>query len=215
MKRKIFLLFMSLIMLLNVGIGNVYADETGKNALNFRKIYKEHRTYSSAVGISANSLGDIAIGFNDDYINVYDKQGSFKYSFAFEVNGNYFFEFDNENNIVIFSVTDGMRYYFNNDAELIKTEKISDPEELKNYYKNRPDKENVNIDGVNYSLKQVLGYIKFAKTDADGNESVIYETGLQYAVKAFVALTVLAFLAIVICGFIKTISTEMKKYTEV
>jgi len=42
------------------------------------------------------------------------------------------------------------------------------------------------------------------------NESVIYETGLQYAVKAFVALTVLAFLAIVICGFIKTISTEMK-----
>jgi len=82
------------------------------------------------------------------------------------VNGNYFFEFDNENNIVIFSVTDGMRYYFNNDAELIKTEKISDPEELKNYYKNRPDKENVNIDGVNYSLKQVLGYIKFAKTDA-------------------------------------------------
>lgn len=108
-----------------------------------------------------------------------------------------------------------MRYYFNNDAELIKTEKISNPEELKNYYKNRPDKENVNIDGVNYSLKQVLGYIKFAKTDADGNESVIYETGLQYAVKAFVALTVLAFLAIVICGFIKTISTEMKKYTEV
>jgi len=51
------------------------------------------------------------------------------------VNGNYFFEFDNENNIVIFSVTDGMRYYFNNDAELIKTEKISDPEELKNYLK--------------------------------------------------------------------------------
>ncbi|UWV47674.1 hypothetical protein N1236_03960 [Acetivibrio thermocellus] len=33
MKRKIFLLFMSLIMLLNVGIGNVYADETGKNIM--------------------------------------------------------------------------------------------------------------------------------------------------------------------------------------
>ncbi|GAE88805.1 hypothetical protein JCM21531_2280 [Acetivibrio straminisolvens JCM 21531] len=153
MKRCIFLLF----ILLSVAIGNVYADETGKNVLNFRKINKEHKTYFCAVGISANSLGDVAIGFSDDYINVYDKHGNFKYSFAFKVDGSYLFEFDNQNNIIIFTARDGMRYYFSADAKLIRTEKISDPVERERYYENHSNKRNLDVDGISYSMRQAFG----------------------------------------------------------
>jgi len=210
-KRLVILLF----VLLSVGIGSGYADKTDKNDLNFRKTNREHKTYLSAVGISANSSGDIAIGFVDDYINVYDKYGNFKYSFAFNVEGRYLFEFDEQDDIMIFSVRDSAYYYFNSDAELIKTEKISNSEESESYYTNHSSKRkvnNVDIDGINYSLKQVFGYIRLIKTDADGNETIIYETGLQYIVKVLIVLVILAFAAIVICGLIKTISTEMKKY---
>lgn len=40
------------------------------NILKFNKTDYEHHTYKSSVGISVNSIGDIAIGFDDKYINI-------------------------------------------------------------------------------------------------------------------------------------------------
>lgn len=210
MRRCIFLL----IFLISVTAGNVFAEEGKENVINFTKIQEEYKTYSSPVGISANSLGDVAIGFEDHHINVYGKDGNFKYGFAFKLYGTYFFNMDDQNIIMIFNVRGDTCYYFNTDAELIKKEKISDREEIKRYYKNYYNKRSVNIDEINYLLKEVFGYTKLIKTDANGNETIIFETGSQYIGRVFISLIILIFVVIVICGVIKTVSTEMKKYKE-
>lgn len=123
-----------------------------------------------------------------------------------------FFGIDDENNVMIFNVRGDTCYYFNTDAELIKKEKISDREEIKRYYKNYSNKTSVNVGGIKYVLKENFGYAKLVKIDENGNESIIYEMGSQYAGRILITSIILIFVIIVILGVIKTVLTQMKKY---
>lgn len=201
-----------MVALLSVIVGNAFADGSKENVIDFKKVQEEYKTYTSPVGISANSSGDVAIGFKDYHINVYDKNGNFKYGFAFKLYGTYFFGIDDENNVMIFNVRGDTCYYFNTDAELIKKEKISDREEIKRYYKNYSNKTSVNVGGIKYVLKENFGYAKLVKIDENGNESIIYEMGSQYAGRILITSIILIFVIIVILGVIKTVLTQMKKY---
>jgi hypothetical protein len=91
------------------------------NDLTFMKNFEEHKTISSAVGISLNSKGEIALGFKDKFINVYDINGKFICCYSFYTSGSYVFEYDKNDNIMIFPIRSDACFFYDTNAKLIKT----------------------------------------------------------------------------------------------
>lgn len=207
--KKYIALILLLLCFVTIGIN---ADEDNNNILKFRRSEAEHQTLASAVCISANSIEDLAIGFSDKYINVYDKNGNFKYSYVFEFNGSYVFEFDSLNNIMILPARGDSSYYFNSGAELLKTKKISNSGENDKYYRTLLNNKSINANGNKYVLEQSFGYTRLVKTDINGNEKVIYDSGSKYIGKIIAGVFILAFVIIVIFVIARTIKTEAERF---
>lgn len=196
MKIRIFVL--SLIILFSTI--QTYSIGMDIDTLNFMRIEEEHQTIASANCISANSKGEVAIGFNDDYINVYDSQGEFVCSYSFEVNSSYFFEIDDMDGIMIFSLRGNKSYYYNKEAELLKTKKFNNIDESGNYFEEHEGVKKISVNKNTYELSQRWGYTNLTKVDTYGHATPIYEDGYIYYIKIFILLSILScvFIAIII-----------------
>lgn len=174
MKRLIILIIIGFTIICQ----NAYADDN--NIIAFKKNKEEHRTPSSAVGISINSKYEIALGFKDRYINVYDSNGKFINGYSFNFYGSYVFKYDEMDNIMIFPIRSSACYFFNTDAKLVITREITDEVEEDRYYRALEGNKKVSINGNLYELRESLGYTKLLKTDANGNITIIYDMGWDY-----------------------------------
>lgn len=200
MKKNVLIL---LIIILFSAI-QTYSIGMDSDTLNFEKIKEEHQTISSAACISANSKGDIAIGFNDDYINVYNNSGKYERSYAFKVDGSYFFELDDMGGIMIFTLRGNKSYYYNEEAELLKTEefRIGDSEI---YYKEHEGVKKLSINENTYEISQRWGYTKLTKIDINGYVTSIYEDGSAYYIKVFMLLFFWACVSVAIIIIIRSV----------
>jgi len=195
MKRNAFILLL-IIPFLTI---QTYSIGMDNETLKLTRVKGEHRTISSATCISANSKGDIAIGFNDDYINVYDSSGKFVCSYVFEVDGSHFFELDDTDGIMIFTLR-GNKSYYNKEAELLKTEKFSNVDDSEIYYNEHEGVKKISVNKNTYELSQHWRYTKLTKIDTNGYVTSIYEDGPIYYVKVFILLSILScvFIALII-----------------
>ncbi|HEX2944619.1 MAG TPA: hypothetical protein VHT96_01535 [Clostridia bacterium] len=200
MKRNVFVLLIIILLFAT----QTYSFGTDIDTLNLTRIEKEHQTISSAVCISANSRGDIALGFNDDYINVYDSNGKFVCSYSFNVNSSYFFEIDDMDGIMIFSLRGNKSYYYNKEAELLKTKKFNNIDESGNYFEEHEGIKKISVNKNTYELSQRWGYTKLTKVDTNGYVTSIYEDGYIFYIKIFVLLLILVCVSIAIIIIIKS-----------
>jgi len=182
---------------------NAYADDN--NVLAFKKSDKEHKSLSSAIGISVNSEGEIALGFRDNYINVYDGNGRFINGYSFKTSGSYVFGYDTKDNIMIFSVRAGRCYFFNKDAKLLEYRGFSNSTEEDRYYSSLKGNRKVSINGNLYELSELFGYTKLIKTGANENKTIIYDIGWVYAVKILIGVFKVLFIIIVLVTIKKAI----------
>ena len=205
-------LILSLILLFVI-INSLSATDNSNNALDFRKLGEEHITSSAIIGVSSNSLEDVAIGFDDNYINVYDKNGIYKTSYAFKIYGKYVFEY-NVNNIVIFPIRAEAMYYFNLNGELLKIKRFSDSSKSYKHYKTIENKKYIKIDDSSYTVEQTFGYVRFVKTDIDGDRTIIYDIGKKNYYKkiliwVLVLLIVIIGISYLIIYTIKSIKSKL------
>lgn len=182
---------------------NAYADDN--SVIAFQKIDKEHKSLLSVVGISVNSKDEIAIGFRDNHINIYDDNGNFIYGYKFSLNGSYVFKYDENDNIMIFPIRASRCYFFNTDAELIKTREFSNSTEEDKYFRSLKGNKRVSINGNLYEVRETFGYTKLIKTEANGEMTIIYDIGWLYAGKIAISLLKLLFVIIVLMTIRKEI----------
>lgn len=165
----------------------------------FQKTDKEHKSLLSVVGISVNSKGEIAIGFRDNHINIYDDNGNFINGYTFKTSGSYRFKYDEYDNIMIFAVRSGICYFLNSAAELIKTREFSNSTEESKYLRSLEEgNKKISINGNLYEVKNPFGYTKLIKTEANGEMTIIYDIGWFYAGKIAISLLELLFVIIVL-----------------
>jgi len=179
-------ILVTIITLIFIDCHYSYADDN--NIISFKKTVEEHRTHSSAVGISVNSKEEIALGFwcelyENNYINVYDSSGKFINGYTFNTYGSYEFKYDEEDNIMIFCERSDICYFFNTDAELIKTIEFSSSIVEDRYLRSVfSDNKELSINGNHYKLSNYsFGHTILTKTDENGNITIIYDIGKDYA----------------------------------
>lgn len=199
--KRIILIFLVLLMTLTISFS---INGENSNIFDFAKIKEQHRTLSSAVGISVNSNHEIALGFSDGYINVYGSDGKYKYGYSFNLNGSYVFEYDDLSNIMIFPIRADGYYRFNDEGVLIETRKFTDEVEKEKYYRSLENKKVASINGNTYALRQSFGYTELTKTDEKGNRTVIYDIGSDYAGKVLISVLVISFVIVCILTIVKS-----------
>jgi len=197
-----------------ITLGNVCSLALNENPLNLIRSEVEHKTAADSIGISADHEGKIAIGFRDDSINIYNNNGTFVYSYTFDEPGSYTFSFDEENNLVIFSVRGYTRYYFNGKGDFIKAETFPTEDIGYNYYKESKNPFTLKINNAKYIIKQPWGYTKLIKIGADGYESVIYDSGSLYFSKVLIRLFIIIAIVAIVISVKKEYISERKKYLQ-
>lgn len=188
------------------------ASDRVDNVLKFQKSNNEYDTSSSVVCISANSLGSVAIGFQDKHINVYDNIGNYLYSYSFDFNGSYVFEFDEADNIVIIPARGEESYYFSSDAELQQVKKLYSSIESDKHYRKLLQTKKITVNNKNYELVQSFANTKVIQSDENGNQKIFYESKSNYLGNLTGIFLVLAFVLIVIVTVVRTTLNEVKNY---
>ena len=200
-----------LLLLISVFTITINASEKTDNVLKFQKSKSEYNTSASVACISISSLGNVAIGFKDKHINVYDNTGNYLYGFSFDFNGSYVFEFDQDDNIVIYPARGEERYYYSSDGELKQVTKFHSTLESDKYYRKLLQTKEFTINNKTYELKQSFANTKIIQSDENGNQKIIYERS-DYIGKLTQILFVLVFVVIVSVIVVRTILNEVKKY---
>ena len=166
------------------------------NTMFFEKIKEEHKTQSETVGISVNSKEEIAIGFDDGFINIYNSNGKFVTGYSYKTYGSYYFKYDDTDNLMIFDERAGRCYFFNYNAELVKTSGFSNTTEEDRFAWSLYNIKKVNFNGTIYELKESFRDIKLTKTDTTGNITTIYYFERAYKGEILFYITVLLYLII-------------------
>lgn len=84
-------------------------------------------TGNAVIGVDAGE-NVFAIGFKDERIAFYDKNGEFLYQFKFEIMGSYVFCLDSEENLVFMPTRSKNKYIFDSDANLLAEEPYNQEE---------------------------------------------------------------------------------------
>jgi len=167
--------------LLFIGLGTIgsfhYTDEAKNTGENMKELTQS--PLGELRGILVDANGKLYCGVHDySRIHVYDNQGDFLYSICINGQGGDFkFTLDEDNNVKVATVRNKMLYTFDQDGNLIKTEKNE-----KAYYdfKTKDDYRLVTKDGVLYKISNPLWiFPRVSKITADGQESILVKSDFK------------------------------------
>ncbi len=136
-----------------------------------------------SVGIN----GNIAVGFKNNTLNVYNQNGDFLYGYSFKLYGNYFLSWE-EDDVLLFLVRESVSIRLDNTGTWLEVREVSNTPEN--------DRLSSKLIGANYASENGYIYIstndygwfgklsstksKLIQISPDGTEKILYDVSKRY-----------------------------------
>lgn len=184
---------------------NIDEVESMIRRINFKLVYDEYYGLSGICSFDVSNAGDVAIGFSNDIINIYDQDGNYKLSIKFFLSSAYLLEYDADNNLLLYSYRSNFIYMFNDEYLYSNIYEADYSEENQNHAFKLNNKEIISknlykfhmISRFPFPFNHNFIYTAIIREDHNGQRLVIYDNSLKL-IFIFVVYAVLAILFIYI-----------------
>ncbi len=208
--RKQFFLLCILLVVILVSFAANAQDEGPVKLVSWQQ-----RGGSRAVGMDSDSRQNVAVGFADHYINIYDSHGDFVHGIAMDFDHDYLFGYDEQDRLIIIPDHEPAQYAIDPSGTIQKLG-AADAQTVKRFKENRL-RTRIQAGDAQYELHDALGirlltlfdYTKLVRKDASGVVEVIYDGSWEYVVGIFggVILILLSALCLSVLIFRKVYRT--------
>ena len=198
--RGYFSISLLLILLIVSKVGIADSDN-----LDFRVTENEYSGISRIQSFDIDNEGNIGVAYNNQKINIYNKEGVFILGYTFKAEGTYAFNFNKNNEIELVIVRGDLIFSFSRDGRIIKWTKHNDV--INQYYDIRNNI--ISKKGLNFYLEEKLFSDCIYVADHNSERLLFKSPNKQITgrtlVYSLLVLVILAVLSVFILILIKTI----------
>ena len=181
------------------------------NDLDFSRTQNEELNTLSITCISVNSKGDIAIGFKNHRINVYNEGGEFVCCYKFKHSSGYAFEYLDNDNILVYPDRSSYYYIYTEDGIFLEKIKHGYTVEENQYRRKLGNRKRLEKEGIEYYVDSKLGYEKVI-IDKGSDSIVIYKMPVSsYIIKIVCIILFTLFLILTVFFAVKNAVKYYKK----
>lgn len=196
---------------------NIDEIESMIRRINFKLVYDEYYGLSGICSFDVSNSGDVAIGFSNDIINIYNQDGNYKFSIKFFLSSAYLLEYDADDRLLLYSYRSNYIYKFNEEYLYSNIYEADFSEKNLNHAFRLNNKEIISkslykfhmISRFPFPLNHNFIYTAIIREDQYGQRLVIYDNSLKL-IFIFVVYAVLAILFIYI--IIKILFRRIKRF---
>ena len=175
--------------------------------INLRLVTEEPEISSiECFDVNDNEL--VAVGsknLSKRIVSVYAPDGTFKYGYAFECDGDFGIEWD-DNNIIIYFVRSDVAALFDELGNNLEMQIIQDTMDNDSYWNHSVFSKQRTINGNKYTMRNngllcffSSSYSQLIKTDTQGNVKIIYDNSVAYTIEFIIkVIGVILFVALVV-----------------
>ena len=197
---------------------NIVKENIHLTVLNEENINSPIRCFD----VSDNGM--IALGLEDDSINVYDKNGKYLYGFSFDVYGTYYIRWNGEN-LIIYLARENLAVEISNGSsgDIRSIKEIIDEWSYASPTFKYMFNANKKFNGDEYQISKNMGpfnlisgsYSKLEIIKDDGTRDTIFDVSKMYTIRLALEFTFIVVLLIIIFSvLIKTIKQYNPKVEE-
>lgn len=198
--KKIVILLLTIILGVCETLTVVASDD---NDLEFSRTQNEELDTLSITCISVNSKGNIAIGFKNHRINVYNEEGGFVCCYKFKHSSGYAFEYVSNDNILVYPDRSSYYYVYTEDGILVEKIKHGYTVEESQYRTEIGNRKRIEKGGIKYYVDNILGYEKVI-VDRGSDSIVIYKMPVSsYTIKIACIILFISFLILTVFFAVK------------
>ena len=188
--------------------------------INLRLVTEEPEISSiECFDVNDNEL--VAVGsknLSKRIVSVYAPDGTFKYGYAFECDGDFGIEWD-DNNIIIYFVRSDVAALFDELGNNLEMQIIQDTMDNDSYWNHSVFSKQRTINGNKYTMRNngllcffSSSYSQLIKTDTQGNVKIIYDNSVAYTIEFIIKIIgVILFVALVVIIVVFQFFKQRKK----
>ena len=170
------------------------SDETKERLISNKSInvINEEAGFESISCFDVSENGLVAVGVQNginNFVNIYDNNGSFLYGYSVGIDGTFGIEFDNDN-LIIHLVRSDIAILIDENGNYLEINSIKNNYDNDSYWNNVIFAKAKEINDSKYQLTNSSGFLKFfapsysqlIKTSSDGTQTILIDVSSEYSV---------------------------------